>query len=87
MICGNEDKGKFFLYRSSSHLTKFFQDCDTDYTHDGSTRNTWVANTLQVILSELQTNTATLPETFLLVIKVLMDKSDAVNEDIEEQEH
>ena len=83
MICGNEDKGKFFLYRSSSYLTKFFQDCDTDYTHDGSTRNTWVANILQVILSEPQTNTTTPPETFLRVIKVLMDKSDAVNEDTE----
>jgi hypothetical protein len=37
MICGNEDS--FFLYRSSSYMTEFFQDCDTDYEHDGSTRN------------------------------------------------
>ena len=32
MICGNlEDEKEFFQYRSSSYLTEFFQDCDTDY--------------------------------------------------------
>lgn len=77
MICGNDKKGQFFRYRSSSYLTKFFQDCDTDYRHDGSTRNAWVAETLQAILSEPQPNTTTPPDTFSRVIKVLMDKSDA----------
>ena len=44
MICGNFEKEEsFFRYRSSSYLTEFFQDCDTDYEHDGSTRNYWVA--------------------------------------------
>jgi hypothetical protein len=48
MICGNskEDVESFFRYRSSSFLTEFFRDCDTDYEHDGSTRNRWVAEVL-----------------------------------------
>jgi len=33
-----------FRYRSSSYLTEFFQDCDTDHTHDGTTRQYWVAD-------------------------------------------
>ena len=40
MICGNfKTEESFFRYRSGSILTEFFQDCDTDYEHDGSTRN------------------------------------------------
>ena len=43
IICGNfKQDESFFRYRSSSYLTEFFQDCDTDYEHDGSTRNYWV---------------------------------------------
>jgi hypothetical protein len=53
MICGNfKNEDSFFLYRSSSFLTEFFQNCDTDYEHDGSTRNYWVADTLRKILAE-----------------------------------
>lgn len=37
MICGKfKDEESFFEYRSSSYLTEFFSDCDTDFTHDGS---------------------------------------------------
>lgn len=40
MICGNvKEEESFFRCRSSSYLTEFFRDCDTDYVHDGSTRN------------------------------------------------
>jgi hypothetical protein len=53
MICGNFDADTtFFRYRSSSFLTEFFQDCDTDYEHDGSTRHRWVAWALDQILQE-----------------------------------
>jgi hypothetical protein len=83
MICGNEDS--FFLYRSSSYMTEFFQDCDTDYEHDGSTRNYWVADTLRKILAEPQPNANTPPETFSRVIRTLMDQGDAVNEGAERQ--
>jgi hypothetical protein len=80
MICGNCN---FFRYKSSSYLTEFFQDCDTDHQHDGSTRNYWVAETLKKILAEPQPNAITPPEAFLRVIRVLMDQGDSVNEGAE----
>ncbi len=52
MICGNfKDEESYFEYRSSSYLTEFFSDCDTDYRHNGTTRNYWVAETLKEILA------------------------------------
>lgn len=81
MICGNFDHSKsFFVYRSSSRLTEFFQDADTDYVHDGSTRNYWVAATLKEILAQPHSNAQTPPEAFARVIKTLMDQGDAQNE-------
>jgi hypothetical protein len=81
MICGNCDSDRaFFVYRSSSRLTEFFQDCDTDYEHDGSTRNRWVAQTLSQILEEPQPNANTPPDTFSRMIRTLMDQGDSVNE-------
>lgn len=81
MICGNyKAEDSLFVYRSSSHLTRFFQDCDTEFAHDGSTRNHWVANTLQQILAEPHPNAQTPPATFSLVIQALMDSADAPNE-------
>ena len=81
MICGNYDASKsFFVYRSSSQLTRFFRDCDTDYQHDGSTRANWVAWVLKEILSEPQPNEFTPSEAFARVIETLMDREDATNE-------
>jgi len=82
MICGNAKEGKStpFRYRSSSYLTEFFRDCDTDYTHDGSTRNWWVAETLKKLLAEPHSDAATPPRTFSNAIKILMDPGDAVDE-------
>jgi hypothetical protein len=86
MLCGNfKPEETFFRYRSSSYLTKFFRDCDTDYAHDGSTRNYLVAYTLRQILGEPQPNPITPPETFSRVIRTLMDQGDAVNEGPERQ--
>jgi hypothetical protein len=81
MICGNVKQGEtpYFKYRSSSYLTEFFQDCDTDYVHDGSTRNAWVAATLIDILKEPQPDATTPPPTFTRVIRTLMDQSDAMS--------
>lgn len=60
MICGNFNRvDSVFPYRSSSAITRFFEDCDTRYTHDGSTRNYWVAETLAKILEEPQPNANT----------------------------
>jgi hypothetical protein len=81
MICGNFTAGETrFVYRSSSYLTKFFQDCDTDYCHDGSTRAAWVADQLKDILSGPQQVPNAPPDAFLRVIQTLMDPSDATNE-------
>ena len=53
MICGNSANDEsFFRYRSSSYLSEFFDDCGTNYRHDGATRNHWVAETLRQILAE-----------------------------------
>jgi hypothetical protein len=81
IICGNFDAAEsFFHYRSSSYISQFFEDCDTDYRHDGSTRKWWVAGTLREILAEPQPAPNVPPETFARVIRTLMDQSDAVNE-------
>lgn len=81
MICGNfTGEESLFHYRSSSRLTEFFQDCETDYEHDGSTRNLWVAKTLHEILAGPHPNESTPPETFLRVIRALMDQGNASNE-------
>ncbi len=48
-ICGDE-KNRFPIYRSSSYLTRFFQNLNIDVTHDGSTRKLWVL----AVLKQLQ---------------------------------
>jgi len=85
MICGNfdQEKSPLFVYRSSSRLTEFFMDCDTDYVHDGSTRNAWVAEALRAILAEPQPGPNTPPDTFARVVDRLMDQTDARNEGYE----
>src|SRR6516165_4419306 len=81
MICGNfKDDESLFRYRSSSYLTEFFQDVDTNYRHDGSTRNRWVAEVLREILTEPHPNASVPPATFSRVIRALMDQGDAKNE-------
>ncbi|WP_214107269.1 hypothetical protein [Acrocarpospora catenulata] len=82
MICGNfPHESTFFHYRSSSLLTEFFSDVGTDYTHDGSTRQRWVADRLEEILQEPHASSGKLPATFARVIWRLMDPADATNED------
>jgi len=83
MICGNSDAGKeiLFPYRSSSYITRFFQECDTDYVHDGTTRNAWVGSTLVKILEEPQTSGNAPPDTFARVIRTLMDQGDKQDAD------
>jgi hypothetical protein len=83
MICGNSspDETAYFKYRSSSYLTEFFEDIDTEYQHDGSTRHRWVAEVLAQILEAPQAGPHTPPDTFSRVIRRLMDQEDAVNEE------
>jgi hypothetical protein len=81
MICGGVDNP--FRYRSSSYITRFFQDADLPYAHDGSTRSWWVSNTLEKVLAEPHPNSATPPAALSRVIHVLMDLGDATPSDPE----
>ena len=78
MVIGN---AKFFPYRSSSYITEFFQECDLDFVHDGSTRWAWTASRLEELLAEPQPLAHALPERFMVVLRTLMHKSDAVGDD------
>lgn len=78
MVCGNVP---YFQYRTSSSITEFFQDCDTDYVHDGTTRRYWVATVLEEILQQPQKNQLAPSVAFLRVIQNVMDKADAQDGD------
>jgi hypothetical protein len=83
LICGNPTATgpSTFPYRSSSYLTQFFEDIDTDFKHDGSTRSWWVKETLAKILDEPWLNPQTPPLTFTRVVQRLMDPTDATETD------
>ncbi|EYD75937.1 hypothetical protein Rumeso_02482 [Rubellimicrobium mesophilum DSM 19309] len=83
MICGNFDTDQgpsFFAYRSSSYLTEFFTDADTEFVHDGSTRKWWVCDVLEKVLDGPQDDAFTPPAAFQRIIATLMDQGDALNE-------
>jgi hypothetical protein len=46
MVCGDAPYNGTFPYRSSSYLTRFFEEIDLPYAHDGSTRFWWVRSVL-----------------------------------------
>lgn len=78
MIIGDADH---FPYRSSSYITRFFEECDLELVHDGSTRWSWTADRLSELLEEPQPVAHTLPNQFLNVLRVLMCKTDAEDDD------
>jgi hypothetical protein len=80
MVCGNGE-GVPFIYRSSSQITRFFRDADTDYAHDGSTRAAWVSSVIEQLLAEPHPDAQTPPTTFCNVIATLMDVGDATDSD------
>lgn len=88
LICGNtgssapsgDEAPKYFLYRSSSYITMFFEDLDTEWRHDGSSRNWWVADVLEKMLAETHDGPERPPETFCRLIDHLMDPKEALNE-------
>jgi len=77
-IIGDNDK---FVYRSSSYITEFFEECDLDFVHDGSTRWAWTYDRLEELLSEPAQSANTLPPHFVHVLRTLMLKSDAIEGD------
>jgi len=75
------DPTPHFVYRSSSYLTRFFEDADTDYVHDGTAaRGDWTAASLRKILEEPHADDLTPPDTFCRIIARLMRQADAKDE-------
>lgn len=71
----------YFPYRSSSRITQFFEECDLDFVHDGSTRWAWTSDRLAELLEEPQPTANALPDRFVHVLRVLMQRSDAEDND------
>ncbi|GGU96110.1 hypothetical protein GCM10010182_10870 [Actinomadura cremea] len=88
LICGNlgsddpntDNEPRYFPYRSSMYITEFFQELDTEWSHDGTTRHRWVADVLDSMLSESHDGPTRPPEIFCRAINHLMSPSDAINE-------
>lgn len=74
IVCGNVDH---FAYRSSSYITEFFEDCDLDCVHNGSTRWSWVAERLEEVLAQPRSGPTSLPDAFLKIINRVLDKGEA----------
>ena len=72
-----------FHYRSSSRITQFFEECDLDFVHDGSTRRAWTSEHLEKLLNDPLPATNTLPARFMVVLRTLMDKRDASDDDLD----
>lgn len=83
IICGNAEASEvsYFRYRSSSYLTEFFEDCDLDFVHDGSTRWAWVADRLEEVLALPHSGPTVPPDAFIRIIRTALDKSEAHKDD------
>ncbi|WP_407410899.1 hypothetical protein [Acinetobacter sp.] len=69
-----------FNYKSSMYISEFFEECDLPFKHDGSTRWAWTSDRLAELLAEPCTEN-TLPVKFVHVLRVLMHKSEATEDD------
>jgi hypothetical protein len=85
IICGNSqpDEVSHFRYRSSSYLTEFFEECDLDFAHDGSTRWAWVVARLEEVLAMPHPGSSVPPDAFVRVIRAVLDKGDAAKDDLD----
>ncbi len=79
IVCGDAE---YFRYRSSSYITEFFQDCDLDYIHDGSTRWAWVADRLVEVLALPHPSPSVPPDAFIKIIRAALDQGDAQGDDV-----
>lgn len=84
LVCGNpgsDEPGpgqepRYFPYRTSTYITQSFEDLDTDWRHDGTTRNRWVADVLESMLAEPHDGPAHPPDIFCRLIDQLMSPTD-----------
>lgn len=91
LICGNlgsdnpgpGEEPPYFPYRSSMYITEFFQELDTNWAHDGSTRHRWVADVLDSMLSEPHDGPTHPPEIFCRLVDHLMSPREAMNEGVD----
>ena len=70
MVAGDNS---LFPYRSSYYLTKFFQQCDMPYQHDGRTRRFWVLDILRQLNVQDSANDDLPSEPIQKVIYELLD--------------
>lgn len=70
-----------FHYRSSYFITLFFEECELEYVHDGSSRVPWTQNVLAELLTDPEPNANQLPDRFAHMLRVLMDKHEAQDKD------
>ena len=80
MVVGDFD---YFHYRSSQYITEFFEECDLDFAHDGSTRWAWAADRLSELLEDPQSSAFQLPARFVTVLRTLMDLREAEDGDLD----
>jgi hypothetical protein len=76
MVVGNLNH-KWFFYRSSSYITRFFEECELEYVHDGTSRVPWTENVLIELLNDSQPSANQLPERFASLLRTLLDKREA----------
>lgn len=79
-IIGDNPK---FPYRSSSIITQFFEECELNFEHDGSSRWSWTSDRLEELLRDTQSIPNTLPSKFVHVLRVLMQEVCDSNEELD----
>ncbi len=80
MVIGDAEH---FPRRSSFYITKFFEECDLDCVHDGSTRAIWTSQRLEELLEEPQPAAFQLPTRFVALLRTLMDPREAEDGDLD----
>ena len=80
MVIGDAEH---FPRRSSFYITKFFEECDLDFVHDGSTRAIWTSQRLEELLEEPQPAAFQLPTRFVVLLRTLMDPREAEDGDLD----
>lgn len=78
IVCGN---APHFQYRSSSYITRFFEECDLDFVHDGSTRAAWVSSRIADVLAMPHSGPTVPPDAFIKIIRGVLDKGEAQDGD------
>lgn len=74
IVCGSVDH---FEYRSSVYLTEFFEECNLEFAHDGSTRWAWVAARLEEVLALPHSSPLVPPDAFVRIIRRVLDQDEA----------